>query len=69
MKQILRSNSGPLTVADLGAQDAAEHISFDYTRQAWVVDGRYMRCGHHESMNCACYGKVHAGELAVGKLR
>jgi len=21
-------------------------IQFDYTNQAWVVDGRYERCGH-----------------------
>jgi len=23
-----------------------ESIEFDYTNQAWVVDGRYERCGH-----------------------
>ncbi len=37
---------------------------YDYTRQAWTVDGRYIRCGYPESMACNCYGKAHAGELA-----
>jgi hypothetical protein len=36
---------------------------YDYERQAWVKDGRYIRCGHPESMPCGCYGKAHAGEL------
>jgi len=35
---------------------------YDYTRQAWVKDGVYVRCGHPESLNCACYGREHAGE-------
>jgi hypothetical protein len=35
---------------------------FDYTRQAWVKDGRYLRCGHPEPMNCGCYGREHEGE-------
>lgn len=35
---------------------------YDYTNQAWVVDGKYVRCGHLESMDCGCYGRVHAGE-------
>ncbi len=34
---------------------------FDYDNQAWVADGKYVRCGHPESMNCGCYGKEHAG--------
>ena len=33
---------------------------FDYERQAWVVNGLYVRCGHPGS--CACYGKLHEGE-------
>ncbi len=36
--------------------------SFDYTRQAWIVDGRYVRCGHR--FDCDCYGKLHEGESA-----
>lgn len=35
---------------------------FDYTNQAWVVNGKYVRCGHPETMDCQCYGKVHEGE-------
>lgn len=37
---------------------------FDYENQAWVVNGRYIRCGHPESMACGCYGREHAGEVA-----
>ena len=37
---------------------------FDYTNQAWTVDGVYVRCGHPESMDCKCYGKAHAGQRA-----
>jgi hypothetical protein len=37
---------------------------FDYDRQAWIVDGRYQRCGHPDTMACDCYGRLHAGELA-----
>jgi hypothetical protein len=37
---------------------------FDYDRQAWVKDGRYVRCGHPENMDCGCFGRAHAGELA-----
>lgn len=33
---------------------------YDYHRQAWVKDGRYVSCAHLD--NCGCYGKVHAGE-------
>lgn len=35
---------------------------YDYERQAWVVNGRYIRCGHPETMDCQCYGKKHEGE-------
>jgi hypothetical protein len=35
---------------------------FDYTHQASVKDGFYVRCGHPESMKCGCYGRVHADE-------
>jgi hypothetical protein len=37
---------------------------FDYEARAWVKDGRYVRCGHPEAMNCRCYGKRHEGESA-----
>lgn len=32
---------------------------YDYTRQAWIKNGLYVRCGHPESMNCGCYGRKH----------
>lgn len=35
---------------------------FDYERQAWVKNGRYVRCGHRAA--CACYGRLHEGEIA-----
>jgi hypothetical protein len=38
----------------------ADH--FDYAKQAWVVNGRYVRCGHPEAMDCQCYGRLHEGE-------
>ena len=41
-----------------------EHFTvYDFTRQAWVQLGRYVRCGHESA--CRCYGREHAGELAV----
>jgi len=33
---------------------------FDYTNQAWIMDGRYIRCGH--ITDCNCFGKSHHGE-------
>jgi hypothetical protein len=35
---------------------------YDYKNQAWVIDGKYVKCGHSEGMNCKCYGKIHYGE-------
>ena len=35
---------------------------YDYDRQAWVIEGKYVRCGHPDSMECHCYGKIHEGE-------
>ena len=35
---------------------------YDYKNQAWVKDGKYIRCGHPESMNCGCYGRKNAGK-------
>ena len=34
---------------------------YDYDNQAWVADGRYVRCGHPESMTCGCYGRQYEG--------
>ena len=35
---------------------------YDYENQAWVINGRYVRCGHLEKMDCQCFGKIHEGE-------
>jgi hypothetical protein len=41
---------------------------FDYTNQAWTLDGRYIACGHPSCKDTAdphrCYGTVHEGEVA-----
>lgn len=34
---------------------------YDYKNQAWVVDGVYVDCGHPQSMECACFGRVNKG--------
>ena len=34
---------------------------YDYKNQAWVKDGQYIRCGHPETMDCGCFGKVNQG--------
>jgi hypothetical protein len=39
---------------------------FDYAKQAWYLNGVYIRCGHPESMQCDCYGRLHEGEPAKG---
>jgi hypothetical protein len=39
-------------------------MRYDYENQAWIQDGRYIRCGHPAAMNCGCYGKLHEGEKA-----
>lgn len=38
---------------------------YDYENQAWVKDGKYITCGHPESMACQCYGKLHEGEDVI----
>ena len=43
----------------------ADERHYDYTNQAWIVNGRYKSCAHPGSMNCQCYGRIHQGELAL----
>ena len=43
-------------------KDGKLYAGYDYTNQAWVLDGKYQACGHPESMNCRCYGRLHDGE-------
>ena len=33
---------------------------YDYENQAWLKDGKYIKCGH--TNDCECYGKKHEGE-------
>lgn len=35
---------------------------YDYLNQAFVLRGRYVRCGHPQEMNCNCFGRRHANE-------
>ena len=42
-------------------------VWYDYDHQAWVEDGKYLRCGHPEGMNCRCWGRTHEGEAAPAK--
>ena len=39
---------------------------YDYVNQAWVFNGKYVKCGHPETMNCQCYGKLHEGQSVKG---
>ena len=35
---------------------------YDYDRQSWYMNGVYIRCGHPDSMQCDCWGRLHEGE-------
>jgi hypothetical protein len=41
---------------------------FDYEYQAWVKDGRYIRCGHPQSMTCGCFGREFEG-ISVAEVK
>lgn len=43
-------------------KDGRLYNGYDYNNQAWVQKGKYISCNHPNSMNCNCYGKMHAGE-------
>ena len=51
---------------NVGDQRRLDHMPphFDYTKQVWIKDGLYLRCGHPETMSCKCYGREHEGETA-----
>lgn len=35
---------------------------YDYINQAWVMQGKYVVCGHVEAgILCDCYGRTHEG--------
>ena len=48
-------------------QDGRLINGYDYDNQAWALDGKYVRCGHPEDMDCGCYGKEHEGEKTQKK--
>lgn len=52
------------TIDDLTAGIKEKFLTngYDYENQAWVEKGKYIRCGHPESMKCRCYGRLHEGE-------
>lgn len=52
-----------LQARPVNTPDTSE-LAFDYHNQAWIIDGKYQRCGHPEEMNCRCYGRLHEGEPA-----
>ncbi len=39
--------------------------SYDYEKQVWILDGIYQPCAHPESLECQCYGRLHAYETAT----
>jgi hypothetical protein len=40
---------------------AADAVNgYDYRNQSFVVDGKYVPCGHGKP--CDCFGTVHAGQ-------
>lgn len=45
---------------DCGPVPAFRELAYDYTNQAWIVNGVYQSCGHPKP--CTCFGTVHAGE-------
>jgi len=38
-------------------------LSYDYEKQVWIKDGKYVGCGH-KGEECDCFGRLHAGEPA-----
>jgi hypothetical protein len=39
-------------------------LSYDYTNQAWIQNDKYVPCNHPATLDCRCFGKLHAGETA-----
>lgn len=38
---------------------------YDYKNQAWVENGKYVRCGHPDNTKCSCYGRMREGEKTI----
>jgi hypothetical protein len=55
--------------------NATPQITYDYKNQAFIIDGVYQDCGHPQAgeptmlgdifEGCSCYGREHAGEVAL----
>jgi len=45
-------------------KDGKLQDGYDYKNQAWVIGGKYIKCGHPDDMDCNCYGKNHEGETS-----
>lgn len=56
LQQIALADSHEIQIDECG-------FGFDYQNQAWIQDGRYLRCGHPEDMPCQCYGRLYEGEI------
>lgn len=44
----------------MSTDPAEKQNGYDYRNQAWVVDGKYVACGHGKP--CDCFGTLHAGQ-------
>jgi hypothetical protein len=42
---------------------------FNYDVQAWYQDGRWVACNHPLTMDCGCFSREHAGEIATPDMR
>jgi hypothetical protein len=40
---------------------------YDYDNQCWIVSDTIESCSHPATMNCQCYGRLHAGEPATAE--
>lgn len=43
--------------------DGRLSAGYDYINQAWVQHGQYVSCAHPATMQCLCFGRLHAGEV------
>jgi hypothetical protein len=75
MKHPIQSLTDKILDQTIDVRDLAKSTCvYDYTNQAWLVDGRYEKCGHRKPSDgpaCECYGRIHEGktpeEVAAGR--
>ncbi len=62
----MKSNGSLAEAAKAAGAEVTEakitYLLYDYENQAWVKDGKYIRCGHSPDFDCQCFGKIHEGE-------